>query len=482
MSANFFKIKKGINLDPQIQFGAGDPAGNDGDVYYNTVLGKFRKYEAGAWTNLDTVGGGGSAWTAASENILSGASNKVISFSSAQPDTAFIVFAQLENTVDASPLFQQVEIIAKSTTGFTASWNMPTDTANYKLSYVIPTKTLPINEAPISNSVSSATVIPPVRQLNLSSGILMAIQNTTDVSPQFQTPIISNSINGAGTFIGEIIATDSVVVPAGTLYCDGTSYLKTDYPELAAWIGSTNGSADGTHFNVPDYRGKFLRGQNDGSGADPDAASRTAAATGGNAGDNVGSAQNSTLGSHNHSISDPTHTHGLMGNSGGSLANLNGSTQIAGLSGSSATGYVAGPPYVQPVGTGITVNNAGGNETRPINVNVRFYIRFSASSNFTVKMNTATDSANYVLTNMINATGTVILNNGVTFSTVTLPVGYGSNNYIVVAMMQDVTDPFPLFQPIVITSKTSNSFTAKWNLPTDSANYVLNYYAISYAS
>ena len=37
---------------------AGDPAGTDGAIYYNSNLGKFRCYEAGAWKDCDTTGGG----------------------------------------------------------------------------------------------------------------------------------------------------------------------------------------------------------------------------------------------------------------------------------------------------------------------------------------------------------------------------------------------------------------------------------------
>ena len=48
--------------------------------------------------------------------------------------------------------------------------------------------------------------------------------------------------------------------PKGWLLCDGTSYLRTDYPELYVAITTTFGSADGTHFNVPDFREAALVG------------------------------------------------------------------------------------------------------------------------------------------------------------------------------------------------------------------------------
>lgn len=44
--------------------------------------------------------------------------------------------------------------------------------------------------------------------------------------------------------------------PSGWLLCFGQSLLRSDYPELFTSIGTTYGAADGTHFNVPDLRGR----------------------------------------------------------------------------------------------------------------------------------------------------------------------------------------------------------------------------------
>lgn len=45
-------------------------------------------------------------------------------------------------------------------------------------------------------------------------------------------------------------------VPTGWLECDGSSKLRTDYPALFTAISTTWGSVDGTHFNLPDMRGR----------------------------------------------------------------------------------------------------------------------------------------------------------------------------------------------------------------------------------
>jgi hypothetical protein len=41
------------------------------------------------------------------------------------------------NTVDVTPQFQPMTVTAKSTTGFTASFNAPTDSGNYKLDWLV---------------------------------------------------------------------------------------------------------------------------------------------------------------------------------------------------------------------------------------------------------------------------------------------------------------------------------------------------------
>ncbi len=59
MAENFFKIKQGLNLDPQSQFGSSDPTGTNGDIYYNPTLNEFRIFQNGTWTTMGGGGGGG---------------------------------------------------------------------------------------------------------------------------------------------------------------------------------------------------------------------------------------------------------------------------------------------------------------------------------------------------------------------------------------------------------------------------------------
>jgi len=57
--------------------------------------------------------------------------------------------------------------------------------------------------------------------------------------------------------------------PTGTLKANGAAVSRTTYAALFAVIGTTFGAGNGsTTFNVPDMRGEFARGWDDGRGVD----------------------------------------------------------------------------------------------------------------------------------------------------------------------------------------------------------------------
>jgi microcystin-dependent protein len=196
--------------------------------------------------------------------------------------------------------------------------------------------------------------------------------------------------------------------------CDGTSYLRTAYPALFTAIGTAYGTVDGTHFNVPDLRGQFLRGRDGGAGVDPDRTTRTALKTGGATGDNVGSAQatatkrpttgfttgtgstaTGTTGTesatHTHTVTTGTesasHTHHSGSTQGGSTPQAStgsGGTWNVATDAESAThthsGTTAteGATHTHSVPAlsipSLSVTSGGDNESRPPNVNVNFII------------------------------------------------------------------------------------------------------------
>ncbi len=93
--------------------------------------------------------------------------------------------------------------------------------------------------------------------------------------------------------------------PTGYLVCDGSAVSRTTYADLFAVLGTSYGAGDGsTTFNLPDYRGKFLRGYDNGAGNDPDAAARQDRGDG-TIGDAVGTLQDDEIESHLHQVDPP---------------------------------------------------------------------------------------------------------------------------------------------------------------------------------
>ena len=167
----------------------------------------------------------------------------------------------------------------------------------------------------------------------------------------------------SGTVVapGTIDAFAGPTPPDGWLRCDGTIVSRSQYSALFAAIGSSWGQGDGnTTFKLPDLRGRFLRGVDSGAGADPDAATRTAPAVGGNTGNAVGSVQGGQI---------STHTHHM----GVACAgwNYTGGTNNCFTS---VYDYGRTNTYFND-STDQSTRPTGGNETRPINSYVTYIIK-----------------------------------------------------------------------------------------------------------
>lgn len=69
--------------------------------------------------------------------------------------------------------------------------------------------------------------------------------------------------------VAEIAAFGKSTAPSGWLKCNGAAVSRNTYSALFAEIGTSWGNGDGsTTFNLPDLRGEFLRGWDDGAGVD----------------------------------------------------------------------------------------------------------------------------------------------------------------------------------------------------------------------
>ncbi|WP_161957603.1 phage tail protein [Mariprofundus sp. EBB-1] len=90
---------------------------------------------------------------------------------------------------------------------------------------------------------------------------------------------------------------------SGWLFCDGAAVDRKKYNKLYDVIGDIHGRGDAVKtFNLPDYRGRFLRGVDGGIGRDVNSNKRLPSNVGGLAGDQVGSVQEDAFEKHNHEV------------------------------------------------------------------------------------------------------------------------------------------------------------------------------------
>ena len=143
----------------------------------------------------------------------------------------------------------------------------------------------------------------------------------------------------------------------GWMICDGRELEKGKYPELFAVLGDLYGGQD-EKFNLPDYRGYFLRGVDTDGKNDPDTDKRIAPAGGQQT--SVGSIQDDALQTHQHTYNKTEEVKISIGDKG--------------------PAFVARPPTpdltVDPIDKpqNPTISQ---HETRPKNIYVYYIIKYS---------------------------------------------------------------------------------------------------------
>lgn len=134
---------------------------------------------------------------------------------------------------------------------------------------------------------------------------------------------------------GAVITFAMNTAPSGWLKADGSAVSRTTYAVLFAAIGTTFGAGDGsTTFNLPDMRGEFARGWDDGRGID--------------SGRLFGSFQADELKSHSHDL--PFNVETDVPPNDGSNRNITGTS-------------------------GASTDATGGDETRPRNIALLYCIK-----------------------------------------------------------------------------------------------------------
>jgi microcystin-dependent protein len=138
-------------------------------------------------------------------------------------------------------------------------------------------------------------------------------------------------------FVGEVTAMAASSVPTNWLECDGAAVNRTTYAALFAVISTIYGVGDGsTTFNLPDLRGEFIRGWDNGKGTD--------------SGRGIASSQTDDFKAHTHTLG----------------SRLTGAAGVEPLRAATASGAF----------TEKTTSSTGGTETRPRNIAMMFVIKY----------------------------------------------------------------------------------------------------------
>jgi hypothetical protein len=175
--------------------------------------------------------------------------------------------------------------------------------------------------------------------------------------------------------IGTIIAwageRDSI--PPGWKLCMGQLLNREKYAELFSAIGTAWGGTGQNGFNLPDLRGRFLRGVDAGTSRDPEADKRTASRPGGN---NVGVGSVQADSFQNHTHSDSGHFHpGSHFHSGIMFVQSGGSTPVPNLGDTVITYQTSEAMLTGALRYGTDSNCKTGDESRPKNAAVYYIIK-----------------------------------------------------------------------------------------------------------
>ena len=162
-------------------------------------------------------------------------------------------------------------------------------------------------------------------------------------------------------------------VPANWMICNGKALKIKQYKDLYNAIGWSWGKPNNKKFNLPDLRGRFVRGVDDGAALDPDASDRESANKGGNS-KGVGSVQDDAVQEHSHYQLAHAHLYRYVGSS--VKVDLGSSNIWARFGG---YGYIE-TDSVQPAISGVIkyknhANTKTAEETRPKNAGVYFIIK-----------------------------------------------------------------------------------------------------------
>ena len=236
----------------------------------------------------------------------------------------------------------------------------------------------------ISNAGLDITNGLPLRLQDSSGAPFVSLKSPSSLSGNVDLTLPSSIVNGgflqtdnsgnlsfqivAGVPTGAVFCVAVATIPSGYLECNGTAVSRSTFAALFALIGTQYGTGNGsTTFNLPDLRGEFVRGFDNGRGVD--------------SGRSIASNQTAQNQSHSHgananatsNVNDPGHKHNARGygnqdDGGDQFTGSNNSATRSNAINNANTGI--------SVSTNVSVSVANeGGESRPRNVAMMYIIK-----------------------------------------------------------------------------------------------------------
>lgn len=199
---------------------------------------------------------------------------------------------------------------------------------------------------------TAASTYMPLSGGTFTGAVTLAGAPSTNLQPATKLYVdsaVSGIVVPLGVPAGTIIWTARNTAPTGYLKANGAAVSRATYSDLFTAIGTTFGAGDGsTTFNLPDLRGEFIRGWDDGRGID--------------SGRSFASGQTDEFESHSHVYGFAQGSNAAINNGYAGISGVVGTGNVAELEQSGgADGQRLAAFYAKSAVTGST-------ETRPRNV------------------------------------------------------------------------------------------------------------------
>ncbi len=240
-----------------------------------TIFVAAEAFDAGAYAVANDLLG--QAQTAASQ-----ANSALAAALQAEIDTALSAAQAAQRVVDAQAVVDAGALsIGNQTAAAINSLNALSDSSEADLNAVAATQLAAMQlkvdaaEQSADEAAASALSINPSNLVHRTGDESIAGVKTFTSRPKVPSgasgdePPQAQEIPALLGIVGAVLGFARNTAPAGWLKCNGATVSRTVYADLFAVIGTAFGAGDGsTTFNLPDFRGNFMRGWADGGSVD----------------------------------------------------------------------------------------------------------------------------------------------------------------------------------------------------------------------